>query len=321
MTHYHRQLIVSASPAAVYEALTTEAGLRRWWTQTCEVDAEEGGLAVFRFGPHHKTMRIERLDAPREVRWRCEDACLAVPGMPPDEWIGTTIVFRLTSDDHGGTLLDLEHVGLEPALACWELCRAGWDDFLASLKALLEQGQGRPFIPAASCAASAAPARETALSGAKTEVSDRIERSIVIQAPRAKVWRLLSNAESFGKWFGADLSGQHFVPGEVTRGPIIMPGFTHVMFEVKVVHIVPLESISWRWHPYAVDPEMDYGGEEPTLVTWTLHDAPNGATLVKTVESGFDKVPPHRRMEAFRMNSSGWEAQLENVRHHAEQND
>lgn len=151
------------------------------------------------------------------------------------------------------------------------------------------------------------------------ESADRIERSILIQAPRAKVWQLLADAERFGRWFGADLRGQRFAPGEVARGPITIDGYTHVMFEVKIERVEPQNLLSWRWHPYAVDPKVDYSVEEPTLVTWTLHDAPRNATLVKTVESGFDKVPPHRRLEAFRMNTGGWEAQLENVRHHAEQ--
>jgi uncharacterized protein YndB with AHSA1/START domain len=153
----------------------------------------------------------------------------------------------------------------------------------------------------------------------RTDSADRIERSIVIQAPRAKVWNLLSDAETFGRWFGADLQGQRFTPGEVTRGPITIEGFTHVMFDVRVERVEPQDLLSWRWHPYAVDPEVDYSQEEPTLVTWTLHDAPGNATLVKTVESGFDKVPPHRRLEAFRMNTGGWKEQLDNVRRHAEQ--
>jgi uncharacterized protein YndB with AHSA1/START domain len=105
----------------------------------------------------------------------------------------------------------------------------------------------------------------------------------------------------------------------VARGPITIEGFTHVMFDVMVERVEPQGVLSWRWHPYAVDPKVDYSGEEPTLVTWTLQDAPNNATLVKTVESGFDKVPPHRRLEAFRMNSGGWDAQLDNIRRHAEQ--
>lgn len=154
---------------------------------------------------------------------------------------------------------------------------------------------------------------------ATAQASDRIERSILIQAPRAKVWKLIADAETFGRWFGADLTGQTFAPGQVARGPITIEGFTHVMFDVKVERVEPQTVLSWRWHPYAVDPKVDYSGEEPTLVTWTLLDAPDNATLVKTVESGFDKVPPHRRLEAFRMNSGGWDAQLDNIRRHAEQ--
>lgn len=153
----------------------------------------------------------------------------------------------------------------------------------------------------------------------QSESTDTIERSILIQAPRSKVWRLVSDAESFGRWFGADLQGQRFAPGEVARGPITIKGFTHVVFEVKVERVEPEQVLAWRWHPYAVDPKVDYSQEQPTLVTWTLQDAPGNATLVRTVESGFDGVPPHRRLEAFRMNSAGWESQLENIRRHAEQ--
>ena len=147
--------------------------------------------------------------------------------------------------------------------------------------------------------------------------SDRIERSILIEAPRARVWQVLTDAEQFGRWFGADLKGKTFAVGRRTQGPISIPGFTHVMFDVTVERMEPQHGFAWRWHPYAVDPKVDYDSEEPTLVTWTLQDAPGGGTLVTTVESGFDKVPPHRRMEAFRMNNRGWDAQLENIRRHA----
>lgn len=151
-------------------------------------------------------------------------------------------------------------------------------------------------------------------------VTDRIERSIVIAAPRARVWRMISNAEEFGRWFGADLRGQSFAVGQRAQGPITIPGFTHVQFDVIVERVEPEHTFSWRWHPYAVDPKVDYSQEERTVVTWTLQDAPGGGTLVKTVEAGFDKVPPHRRMEAFRMNSGGWDGQLENIRRHATAN-
>jgi len=147
--------------------------------------------------------------------------------------------------------------------------------------------------------------------------TDRIERSILIDAPRDRVWRALSNAEEFGTWFGANLKGQAFTAGQRARGNITHPGYEHIMFDVLVERVEPQQLLSYRWHPYAVDPAVDYTQEEPTLVTFTLADAPGNGTLLTVVESGFDKVPPHRRLEAFRMNSGGWEAQMENIKRHA----
>jgi uncharacterized protein YndB with AHSA1/START domain len=150
--------------------------------------------------------------------------------------------------------------------------------------------------------------------------TDRIERSVKIAAPRARVWQSLTDAEEFGQWFGCDLKGQRFAPGERTRGRITFKGYEHMFFDVKVERIEPQSVFAYRWIPYPVDPKIDYSKEEPTLVTFTLADEPGGGTLLKVVESGFDKVPPGRRMEAFRMNSRGWEGQIENiVRHVANQ--
>jgi uncharacterized protein YndB with AHSA1/START domain len=154
----------------------------------------------------------------------------------------------------------------------------------------------------------------------QTETStDRIERSVVIDAPRERVWRALSNAEEFGKWFGANLKGQTFTPGQRTQGPITIEGFTHILFDVIIERMEPGAVMTWRWHPYAIDPAVDYGKEERTLVSFALKDAPGGATLLTVMESGFDKVPPGRRLEAFRMNSRGWEGQMENLRAYASQ--
>ncbi|MDD2923798.1 SRPBCC family protein [Rhodoferax sp.] len=147
--------------------------------------------------------------------------------------------------------------------------------------------------------------------------NDRIERSIVINASRDRVWHALSNAEAFGTWFGAKLEGQSFAPGQRVRGQITVCGHEDAWFDVVIERIEPQNLLSYRWHPYAVEPSVDYDEEEPTLVTFTLKDAPSNGTLLTVVESGFDKVPPHRRLEAFRMNSRGWEAQLNNIARHA----
>jgi uncharacterized protein YndB with AHSA1/START domain len=146
--------------------------------------------------------------------------------------------------------------------------------------------------------------------------TDRIERSVMINAPRERVWRALSNAEEFGTWFGANLQGQAFAPGQRARGNITYPGYEHVQFDVVVERIEPPQLLSYRWHPYPMDPKVDYDQEEPTLVTFTLEEVPGGGTLLTVVESGFDKVPPHRRMEAFRMNSAGWDGQMRNIVRH-----
>ncbi|HEV7914088.1 MAG TPA: SRPBCC family protein, partial [Albitalea sp.] len=147
--------------------------------------------------------------------------------------------------------------------------------------------------------------------------TDRIERSIVIDAPRERVWQAISDPQQFGSWFGANLKDQRFAPGQRARGPITISGFEHVWFDVVVERIEPQDLLSYRWHPYAIDPAVDYTNEPPTLVTFTLKDAPGKGTLLTVVESGFDKVPAQRRPEAFRMNSRGWEAQLTNIARHA----
>ena len=147
------------------------------------------------------------------------------------------------------------------------------------------------------------------------ETTDRIEREILIRAPRARVWRAVSNAEEFGKWFMVDLRGKSFVAGQRVQGKIAYPGYEHLVWDVVIERVEPERLISWRWHPYAVDPSRDYSREPTTLVVFELKDAPGG-TLLRVVESGFDRIPPERRLEAFRMNSGGWDEQMKNVERH-----
>ncbi|MBI5431675.1 MAG: SRPBCC family protein [Planctomycetes bacterium] len=154
------------------------------------------------------------------------------------------------------------------------------------------------------------------VSGAPSS-TDRVERSIVIRAPRSKVWRALTDAAEFGRWFGADLQNQRFEVGRTVRGQMTIPGCEHVVFDAIVERIEPESSLAFRWHPYAVDPAIDYSKEERTLVTFTLEES-GGSTTVHVVESGFDEVPAARRAEAFRMHGEGWDIQLGNVKRHAQ---
>ena len=145
--------------------------------------------------------------------------------------------------------------------------------------------------------------------------TDRIEKQIVLRAPRAKVWRALADASQFGSWFGVDLKGASFAPGARVRGRVTHPGYEHLTWDVVIERMEPERLLSWRWHPYAVDPKVDYSKEPTTLVVFELKDAPEG-TLLTVVESGFDQIPLARRAEAFRMNDGGWTAQTANIERH-----
>src|SRR5262245_4321551 len=147
-----------------------------------------------------------------------------------------------------------------------------------------------------------------------TTTTDRIEKEIVLRAPRARVWRALTDAGEFGAWFRVKLDGQ-FAVGERIAGKVTHPGYEHVTWEVTVERMDAERLFSFRWHPYAVDPKVDYSAEPTTLVEMSIAAA-DGGTMLSVVESGFDKIPAERRAEAFRMNEGGWEAQMKNVERH-----
>jgi len=148
-------------------------------------------------------------------------------------------------------------------------------------------------------------------------MSDRIEKTVELKAPVSRVWRALTDHHEFGKWFRVQLDGP-FVPGQVSRGHITHPGYEHLRWEAVVVKMEPERLFSFSWHPYAIDPNEDYSAEPPTLVEFTLEKTATG-TLLRIVESGFDKLPRSRRDEAFRMNDKGWGIQLENIAQHVGQ--
>ena len=150
-----------------------------------------------------------------------------------------------------------------------------------------------------------------------TSSTDRIEKEIVLRAPRSRVWRAITDAKEFGRWFRAEIKDS-FVPGAPARGRITYPGYEHLTFEVHVERIEPERLFSFRWHPYAVDPKPDYSKEPTTLVVFELEEIPEG-TRLKVTESGFDQIPLARRTEAFRMNSQGWAEQVQNIAKHVGQ--
>jgi uncharacterized protein YndB with AHSA1/START domain len=140
--------------------------------------------------------------------------------------------------------------------------------------------------------------------------TDRIQKTVVLRAPRSKVWRALTDPAQFSQWFGVKVE-EHFTPGRRVRGPVTTPEYAHLMFEITVDRMEPEQLFSWRWQPGG-DPDID-PAEPETLVIFELEEVAEGTRLTVT-ESGFDRIPLARRSKAYRENDEGWTAQLESIR-------
>ena len=147
--------------------------------------------------------------------------------------------------------------------------------------------------------------------------NNKIEKRIELKAPVARVWRALTDYREFGEWFRVKLESP-FAVGQAAHGHITYPGYEHLVFECTVQKLEPERFFSFTWHPYAIDPNTDYSTEPPTLVEFHLEPTETG-TLLTVTETGFERIPAHRRLEAFRMNDGGWSQQVRNIERHVTQ--
>ncbi len=148
--------------------------------------------------------------------------------------------------------------------------------------------------------------------------TDRIEKQIELSAPLERVWQALTDYRQFSQWFRVELEVP-FIVGQRAYGQFTYPGYEHLQMNVQVVAMEPMSRFAFEWHPYAVDPNIDYSKEPPTTVEFTLRPTERG-TLLTVVESGFDAVPQSRRSEAFRMNDGGWTGQMKNIQAYVDTN-
>jgi uncharacterized protein YndB with AHSA1/START domain len=151
-----------------------------------------------------------------------------------------------------------------------------------------------------------------------SSTTDRIVKEVILRSPRERVWKAIADSTQFGRWFGVRFDAP-FAPGAHISG-IIKPTtvdaeiaaaqapYEGKKFDVTVERIEPQSLFSFRWHPYAVDQDVDYSCEPTTLVEFILNEV-EGGTRLTIIESGFDRIPVHRRAKAFESNSYGWEAQ------------
>jgi uncharacterized protein YndB with AHSA1/START domain len=152
--------------------------------------------------------------------------------------------------------------------------------------------------------------------------TDRIQKNVHLKKSRARVWQALTNSHEFGSWFGMKLNGP-FVANSTLRGTIqpttVDPEVAKMQkplegkaVELFIEQIVPETLFSMRWHPYAIDPKIDYSKEPTTLITFTLQEKEGGILLTVT-ETGFEQIPISRRNEALKANEGGWSKQMELV--------
>ena len=149
--------------------------------------------------------------------------------------------------------------------------------------------------------------------------TDCIEKNVVLQAPLSRVWQALSNSNEFGSWFGVKFDAP-FVEGASMHGFItpttvddevaaMQKPYEGTPFNIVVEKIIPEKVFSFRWHPYAIEKDVDYSAEQATLVEFTLVESAVGVSLTLT-ECGFDKIPIERRAKAFAANEGGWTHQM-----------
>ena len=141
--------------------------------------------------------------------------------------------------------------------------------------------------------------------------TDRIEKQVTLDASRSRVWRALTDVQQFNAWFGVSLATP-FAPGAEVKGQLTIRSYEHLTLTIWIEAMEPPKFFSFRWHPYAIEPGVDYSTEPTTLVSFTLEEAGAGTRLT-IVESGFDAIPESRRAKAFSSNSAGWDGQAKNI--------
>jgi uncharacterized protein YndB with AHSA1/START domain len=147
---------------------------------------------------------------------------------------------------------------------------------------------------------------------------DRIDRTIVVNAPLDRVWRILTTARGLGTWFKVDVEGELVAGAEVWMTSKY-PGFEGKRFVVRVTEMTPPHRFAWQWHPGAVDDDIDYTREAWTTVTFTLE--PSGAgTRLSVSETGFNEVSLARRAKVFKDNNQGWAEVIIWIQQYAEAN-
>ena len=136
--------------------------------------------------------------------------------------------------------------------------------------------------------------------------TDRIEKDVLIAAPVARVWELITSAEHVGRWFGDAGAEIELRPG----GALSFSWREHGTFHGRVETVEPPHRFAYRWLS-KIGSQAEPTPGNSTLTEFTLA-AEGEATRVAVVESGFDALDgdPAERTAALKSHTSGWAAEL-----------
>jgi len=137
MAEINHQVGIAGTAREIYEALTTNEGLSRWWTHDTSGAGEAGSVIKFRFNGGGPDFEVVELVPDTLVRWRHS-------GIVPENWMGTEISFRLKEAENQ-TYVRFSHAKWIKASDFMAHCSTRWAVFLLSLKDAIETGTGRPF--------------------------------------------------------------------------------------------------------------------------------------------------------------------------------
>ena len=136
--------LLDQQPTEVFNAINN---VRGWWSESLEGESEkQGDEFIYRYKDlHYSKQRLTEVVPGKKIVWLVTDSHLSFT-KKSDEWTGTQIVFTITSEGNQ-TKLHFEHVGLTPAVECFDACTGGWSHYLKqSLVPLITTGKGQPAI-------------------------------------------------------------------------------------------------------------------------------------------------------------------------------
>lgn len=133
------EIVIDAKADEVTQALTTQDGLRSWWTADSTAEPTVGSTAEFGFDNRQIVfrMKVEQIDPGQKVVWFC------IGG--PDQWVGTRVTW-FVNEENGTTRLRFAHSDWKSIDGVYAICNTTWGHLMVVLKQYLEGENPGPYF-------------------------------------------------------------------------------------------------------------------------------------------------------------------------------